>query len=43
MIAVKTPEDQLATWVRTWRKPTDHLYLAGAFYKRPDMSVYRLQ
>jgi hypothetical protein len=43
MIPVKTPEDQLAAWVRTWRKPTDHLYLAGPFYKQPDMSVYTFQ
>ncbi len=43
MIPVKTPEDQLAAWVRTWKKPTDHLYLAGSFFKPPDPSVDRLQ
>jgi hypothetical protein len=43
MTPVHTPEDQLAAWVRTWRKPTDHLYIASSFFKRPDMSVYMLQ
>lgn len=32
-----TPEDVLAAWVRTWRKPTDHLYMAGIFWKPPNL------
>jgi hypothetical protein len=43
MIPVNTPEDELTNWVRTWRKSTDHLYLSGAFWKQPDMSIYRVQ
>jgi len=30
----------LVDWVRTWRKPTDHLYISGAFYKAPDMEFF---
>jgi hypothetical protein len=43
LIPVNTPEDQLTAWVRTWRKPTDHLYIASSYFKQPDMSVYMLQ
>jgi hypothetical protein len=43
MTPVNTPEDQLTAWVRTWRKPTDHLYIASSYFKQPDMSVYMLQ
>lgn len=34
------PSQELVDWVRTWRKPTDHLYFAGAFYKPPDMRLF---
>ena len=34
------PPQDLVDWVRTWRKPTDHLYLAGAFFKAPDMNLF---
>ncbi|MGC2111945.1 MAG: hypothetical protein WA655_20675 [Candidatus Korobacteraceae bacterium] len=34
------PSQQLVDWVRTWRKPADHLYFAGAFYKPPDMKLF---
>jgi hypothetical protein len=30
----------LVEWIRTWRKPTDHLYITGAFYKAPDMQFF---
>jgi len=43
MIPVKTPEDELKAWVTTWRKPTDHLYIAGLFYKPPDPSIHMFQ
>jgi hypothetical protein len=43
MIPVNTPEDELTNWVRSWRKTTDYLYLGGAFWKQPDMSIYRLE
>src|ERR1039458_1967153 len=31
---------ELVKWVRTWRKPTDHLYISGVFYKAPDMGLF---
>ena len=34
------PPQELINWVRTWRKPTDHLYFGGAFYKAPDMKLF---
>jgi hypothetical protein len=40
MIPVKTPEDMLTDWVRTWKKPKDHLYLAEPFFKAPGVNVY---
>lgn len=43
LIPVNTPEDLLTAWVRTWRKPTDHLYISTPFWKAPDMRVVRLQ
>jgi hypothetical protein len=43
MIPVKTPEDELTNWVRSWRKPTDHIYLSGPFWKAPDLGIYTLQ
>jgi hypothetical protein len=43
VIMIPTP-DQPATllsgWIRTWRKPTDHLYIGGIFWKPPDMAAY---
>jgi hypothetical protein len=43
MIPVNTPEDELANWVRSWRKPADHLYIAYPFFKPPDASAYALR
>ena len=34
------PSSQLVKWVDTWRKPADHLYFAGAFWKAPDPALY---
>ena len=34
------PPQPLVDWVRTWRKPSDRLYFAGAFYKPPDMNLF---
>lgn len=42
MIPVRIREDALAKWVMTWRKPTDHLYVSGAFWKQPDQAIYHL-
>jgi len=42
MIPFETPAEQLAAWVRTWRKSTDHIYLSGIFWKPPE-TVYTLQ
>jgi hypothetical protein len=33
----------LRTWVATWRKPTDHLYMAKTFFIAPDPAVYDWQ
>jgi hypothetical protein len=30
----------IAAWAQTWRKPTDKLYFAGAFYLRPNSKIY---
>lgn len=30
----------VAAWVNTWRKPEDHLYLAGAFYLQSNPKIY---
>ena len=35
------PPQGLVDWVKTWRKPTDHLYFAGVFWKAPDAKLYR--
>jgi hypothetical protein len=43
MIPVKIDEGALAAWVRTWKKPADHLYISGVFWKQPDLAVYKLQ
>jgi len=42
MIPVDESPQMLADWVRTWRKPDDHIYISGIFWKEPDMSVYYL-
>ncbi len=34
------PSQQLVDWVNTWRKPSDHLYFAGVFYKQPDEKLF---
>jgi hypothetical protein len=34
------PSSQLVKWVDTWRKPADHLYFGGAFWKAPDPALY---
>ncbi len=34
------PSRALVNWVNTWRKPTDHLYFAGAFWKQPDPNLF---
>ncbi|HLY16475.1 MAG TPA: hypothetical protein VKR61_04595 [Bryobacteraceae bacterium] len=35
MLPVNMPPDVLMNWVRTWRQPSDHLYLGWAFFKKP--------
>jgi hypothetical protein len=40
LIPLDVDAQPLAAWVRTWRKPTDHLYLAGSFFKPPDLNVF---
>jgi len=37
---VDTPASTLSDWIRKWKKPTDHLYISGIFWKAPDLSVY---
>lgn len=43
MAVILIPTDgrdhELAKWVATWRKPTDHLYMSAAFWKPPDLYV----
>jgi hypothetical protein len=34
---------QLKSWVRTWRKPGDRLYLSQCFFEQPDPSIYFLK
>ena len=34
------PSPSLVKWVNTWRKPTDHLYFGGAFWKQPDPALF---
>jgi hypothetical protein len=36
LIPVNTDADALARWVRTWKEPSDHLYMSGIFWKPPD-------
>jgi len=38
-----TPASELRAWVTTWRRPDDHLYVAGSFWKPPDMNLYSMQ
>lgn len=40
LLPLDVDAEQLASWVRTWRKPTDHLYIGGSFFKPPDMKVF---
>jgi len=40
MVPVEGDPKELVEWVRTWRKPTDHLYLSGVFYKSPDQALF---
>jgi hypothetical protein len=42
MIPVKVDEQALVNWVRTWKKPADHLYISGVFWKQPDATLYKL-
>ena len=37
------PSQELVDWVSTWRKPSDHLYFAGVFYKQPDQNLFGSQ
>ncbi|MBV9303121.1 MAG: hypothetical protein JOY62_19350 [Acidobacteriaceae bacterium] len=37
------PEDQLVAWVRSWRKPTDRLYISVPFFRQPDPSITMIQ
>jgi hypothetical protein len=36
LIPVKTDNEKLADWVRTWKKPGDHLYMNQVFWKAAD-------
>jgi hypothetical protein len=40
MMPLDGDPQELVDWVRTWRKPTDHIYISGAFYKRPEMQFF---
>jgi len=40
MMPVGTPASTLDGWIHTWRKPTDHLYISGIFWKAPDLTDY---
>jgi hypothetical protein len=42
MIPVKIDEQALVNWVRSWKKPADHLYISGVFWKQPDPDLYKL-
>ena len=39
MLPVSTSGQTLSSWIQTWRKPTDNLYIASAFYHPPDPLV----
>jgi tagatose-1,6-bisphosphate aldolase len=30
----------LAQWIKTWRQPTDHLYIGWQFFAAPDPAIY---
>jgi hypothetical protein len=40
MMPLDGDPEQLVEWVRTWRKPTDRLYIGGAFQESPDMRFF---
>jgi hypothetical protein len=40
MIPVDMQPSTLSNWIRTWRKPSDHLYISGIFWKPPDLIDY---
>jgi hypothetical protein len=40
MMPLDGDPQQLANWVWTWRKPSDHLYISGVFTKAPDMRLF---
>ncbi len=40
MLPVKIDANVLGEWIRTWRKPSDHLYISAIFWKPPDFSAY---
>jgi hypothetical protein len=40
MLPLDGNPQELVEWVRTWRKPTDHIYISGAFYKAPDLQFF---
>jgi hypothetical protein len=39
LIPVNIDQEALARWIRTWKKPSDHLYLSGIFWKPPENSA----
>jgi hypothetical protein len=40
MLPVNIDANVLSDWIRTWRKPGDHLYISAIFWKPPDLSAY---
>lgn len=40
MLPVNIDANVLADWIRTWRKPSDHLFISAIFWKPPDLSAY---
>jgi len=40
LLPFDVPGEALSSWVRTWRKPKDHLYIGGSFFKAPDPKLY---
>lgn len=43
MIPVDTPEDVLAAWLGSWKKPADHVYISSVFWKPPSTGVHTLR
>jgi hypothetical protein len=41
LIPVNTPEDELTQWVQSWRKRSDHIYIALPFQKPPNIAYAR--